>query len=100
MIFTKFFILKKILIDLLVEVAEHDVQVLKSRVQLAFVGPHVELLHEFRNDEEGAPTADLFRLEDVAEDVVSAVKDVLALGADQVSENLARSCFQGFLFPY
>ena len=52
----------------------------------------MQLLHQFGDDEEGAPAADLLRLENVAEDVVAAVQHVLAFGADQVGEHLARTC--------
>jgi hypothetical protein len=75
----------------LVHFAQFDVEGLELVEDLALVGPDVQLAHQFWHYQEGPPSADLLALEDVAEDVVAHVEDVLALGADQLREDVART---------
>ncbi len=53
-------------------------------------GPNDELLGELGNDQERAPAPQLLRLENVAVYVVAHVQNVLALGAHQFRQDVAR----------
>lgn len=75
----------------LVHLAQHHVEGLQFGEQLAFVGPNVQFLYELRHDEESSPAADFLRFQNVAENVIADIQDVLALGADQFRENVART---------
>ena len=64
-----------------VELRQLLVVALQLLKQVLLRGPHVQLVLELRDDEEGSPAAQLLGLEDVAKDVVADVQDVPALGA-------------------
>ena len=73
------------------ELCEWFVELLYPLVLCLLIHPHVQLLGEFRHYEERPPSLDLLWLEDVAEYVISHVQHVLALGPDQLREDVART---------
>ena len=54
----------------------------------SLVLPHLQLVSELRDHQEGLPALTLLRLQDVPEDVVSHVEDVLALHVQQVNDDV------------
>ncbi len=62
----------------------------------ALVSPHVQLLGEFRYNQERPPALTLLGLEDVSKDVVPDVDDVLPLGPKQVTHNI-RGTLRGIM---
>lgn len=76
----------------LVLISELYIQVLQLCEELALVSPHVKLLNQFRYYEKGAPPADLLRLENVTEYVITDVQHVFALCVYQLGEHVARTC--------
>ena len=65
-------------------------EVLNVRALTTLVGPHVELLSQLRDDQEGPPALPLLGLQDVSKDVVPDVHNVFPLGPQQVTHNVRR----------
>lgn len=78
-------------VQVLVQIAQGNVQLLQLVEQLVLIRPNVQLLHQLRHHQERTPPPHLLRLEDVAKDVVSDVQNVLALGTDQLREDVTGS---------
>lgn len=78
-------------IDSLISLSKHDVQVLQLVKQLTLVRPHVEFLHQFWHNEEGAPSPDFLRLQNITENVITNVQHILSFGLDELGEHIARS---------
>lgn len=54
----------------------------------ALVGPDMQLLGQFRYDQESPPALTLLGFEDVTENVVSNVDDVLSFSTQQVADDV------------
>lgn len=77
-------------VEIAIQIAQLDVQILQLGKQLTLVCPHVQLTHQLRHNEERAPTAYLLRFEYVPEYVIAHIEHILALGIDELGEQLAR----------
>jgi len=75
----------------LVSLAKHDIQALELRKEGTLVSPDVELLNQFRNDQERTPSTDLLGLENVPKDVVTNVENIFSLSPNQLRENITRT---------
>ena len=54
----------------------------------SLVLPHLQLVNELGDHQEGLPALTFLRLQDVPEDVVSHIEDVLALHVQQVNDDV------------
>ena len=78
--------------DSLVQVRESYLQPSDLGKELAFFCPHAHLLHQLRDDEEGAPATDFLGLENVTIDVVSNVQDIFTSSSQQLGYDITRAC--------
>lgn len=77
--------------NLLVHIAQANIQVLQFGKQLTLVRPDVQLLHELRHNQECSPSTDLLTLQNITENVIAHVQHVLSLGAQQRGEHVTRT---------
>lgn len=53
---------------------------------------YVEFLNELGDDKESSPSSNLFRFQNITENVIAAVENVFTFGTDQISKNFAWTC--------
>lgn len=62
------------------------------RVLTALVGPNVQLLGKLRYHQESPPALTLLGLQNVSKNVVPNVDNVLSFDAQQITNNVRRTC--------